>query len=76
MVEILNDLQPTAYRDFSYQLPVLRQGGSGRPPYVIPPEQLSYLLGLGFSVTRIAALLGVDRSTIHGRLRYVYKGSL
>ena len=48
-----------------------RTGQRGRPPFVIPIEQLEALIELGFNMTTIATLLGVSERTIRRR-REIY----
>ena len=68
-MNVLRELQPSEATDTSFSIPNLKTGQRGRPPYVILPEQLKYLLDLQFKVTKIAKLLGVHRATIHDRLK-------
>ena len=68
-MNVLRELQPSDASDSSFSIPQMETGKAGRPPYAILPEQLKYLLDLGFKVTKIATLLGVHRSTIHDRLK-------
>ena len=52
----------------AFQVPI--EGNHiGRPRFDIPREQLEYLLSYEISVTDIAKVLGVSRSTIHSRFR-------
>ena len=49
--------------------PLQYNGKSGRPSFDISKEQLSYFIGLNFTVPDIAKLLGVHKSTVQSRLR-------
>ena len=44
-------------------------GRRGRPAFIIPQHQLSYLLEQGFSVPKISEILGVGLSTIERRMK-------
>lgn len=48
--------------------PSCKRSGRGRPSFGIPPAILEELRGLRFTCTRIAKMLNVSRSTIHGRV--------
>ena len=47
----------------------LKSGEPGKPAFDIPAELLEDLLGLGFTYTRIAEMLGVSRWTITRRVK-------
>ena len=51
------------------QVPVEKGSHEGSPKFVIPCEQLEYLLSYDISATDISKALGVSRSTIYRRLR-------
>ena len=51
------------------QVPTGEGSHVGRPKFVIPPEQLEYLLSYDISATDISKALGVSRSTIYRCLR-------
>ena len=50
---------------------VCRRGQRGRPPFIISLDQLEGLIGLGLSMTCIAAILGVSERTVR-RHREMY----
>ena len=47
---------------------VIRTQRRGRPRFDIRPDQLEYLLGIGFTCPRIAIMLGVSLRTIRRRM--------
>lgn len=47
----------------------LKSGEPGKPAFDIPAELLEDLLGLGFTYTRIAQMVGVSRWTISRRIK-------
>ena len=51
-----------------YKTPSVRNG-RGRPKLEITCQQMEYLIGLRFSATSIAKLLGVSLSTVRRRMR-------
>jgi DNA-binding NarL/FixJ family response regulator len=51
-----------------YSARVQRDGGRGRPSFVISKEQLSYLIEQGFKVEVIGTMLGVSGRTVKRRM--------
>ena len=48
----------------SNSLPVMKTGFKGRPKFDIPPEQLQYLIDIGFKATDIAKMLCISEKTV------------
>jgi len=63
------DLLDSSVGEYAYRTPASHGGGQGRPKFIIPKEQLEYLISLSFNYKEIAELLGVSRSTV---FRYYY----
>lgn len=63
----LQELHSVSQNSSRSHLPVLT-GMIGRPSFVIPCEQLSYLIENRFSVPQIATMLGVSIRTIRRRM--------
>ena len=51
---------------YSNTLPVMKTGFKGRPKFDIPPEQLQYLIDIGFKATDIAKL-----TFVHAKINYL-----
>ena len=55
--------------DDFYQLPTRSTGGRGHPRYEVEPDQLQYLLDVGFHVPDIATVLGISQRTVWRRIQ-------
>ena len=51
-----------------YQAALNLDGGVGRPPFIIPRNQLAYLLMMRFTVPQISGILGVSVRTVRRRM--------
>ena len=54
--------------EMGYRAPVTHTPGRGRPPFLIPRNQLAFLLEKKFTVPHIAGILGVSVQTIRRRM--------
>ena len=69
---IENHLKTLAVKPSSisrHKCKILRTGNPGRPQFLISPDTLEDLLGLGFSLEKISLLFGVSRWTIYRRVQ-------
>ena len=61
------DGRSTMVSSSSYNAPLIRRHGRGRPKFAISQEQIQYLRSMSFSSVQIAKLLGVPYMTIYRR---------
>ena len=65
------DLAECENEHSSFKADIVKSGGRGRPKYAINEEQVSSLLSLGMTLTKIADMLGVSYQTLYrNRLKF------